>query len=330
MPASTQPSKAGDQRSARPGRPDRRASRGSPWKDRRRSRRGPVHSPNAPDDDPPKGRNVARHSKHERERRSTETERVKQIEAAWLGSLPAAGRRQGVRRIGRGRPRPSAAGEAAGHGAGHDASPAAPRPRAEAAQGRATAPPPVDYNNYIFTTPWASPPRRVGSPPAVGAAGARGRGSFSLRFTFGFRGPAGGAAAGRLVVGRGRGFLRTRSAGASGSPNRPDPGFRLDAGGQGADLDPRSGQEGQPGGPLTSVTYDWLIIAEKGVLKRLSPIMKPIFSANHRVRLGRGEPPLARRQMTIGRHPGTARPIPQSGRRSRCRTPRRRARTSSC
>jgi hypothetical protein len=33
---------------------------------------------------------VARHSKHERERRSTETERVKQIEAAWLGSLPSA------------------------------------------------------------------------------------------------------------------------------------------------------------------------------------------------------------------------------------------------
>jgi hypothetical protein len=33
---------------------------------------------------------VARHSKHERERRRTETERVKQIEAAWLGSLPPA------------------------------------------------------------------------------------------------------------------------------------------------------------------------------------------------------------------------------------------------
>ena len=33
---------------------------------------------------------MARHSKHERERRAVETERVKQIEAAWLGSLPAA------------------------------------------------------------------------------------------------------------------------------------------------------------------------------------------------------------------------------------------------
>ena len=33
---------------------------------------------------------MARHSKHERERRTAETERVKQIEAAWLGSLPPA------------------------------------------------------------------------------------------------------------------------------------------------------------------------------------------------------------------------------------------------
>jgi hypothetical protein len=32
---------------------------------------------------------VARHSKHERERRTAQTERVKQIEAAWLGSLPS-------------------------------------------------------------------------------------------------------------------------------------------------------------------------------------------------------------------------------------------------
>jgi len=33
---------------------------------------------------------LARHSKFERERREAETERVKQIEAAWMGSLPPA------------------------------------------------------------------------------------------------------------------------------------------------------------------------------------------------------------------------------------------------
>lgn len=33
---------------------------------------------------------MAKHSSRERERRAQETERVRQIEAAWMGSLPAA------------------------------------------------------------------------------------------------------------------------------------------------------------------------------------------------------------------------------------------------
>ena len=33
---------------------------------------------------------MAKHSKRERERRGAETERVKQIESAWVASLPAA------------------------------------------------------------------------------------------------------------------------------------------------------------------------------------------------------------------------------------------------
>jgi hypothetical protein len=44
-----------------------------------------------------------------------------------------------------------------------------------------------------------------------------------------------------------------------------------------------------PGGPETLVTYDWRIAAEKGVLRRLSPVMKPIFGANHRWAMARGE-----------------------------------------
>lgn len=43
------------------------------------------------------------------------------------------------------------------------------------------------------------------------------------------------------------------------------------------------------GGPCTLVTYDWLVMAEKGVLKTLSPIMKPIFGANHHWAMARGE-----------------------------------------
>jgi hypothetical protein len=46
---------------------------------------------------------------------------------------------------------------------------------------------------------------------------------------------------------------------------------------------------GAPGGPLTMVTYDWLIVAEKGILKHLSAVMKPIFGANHRWAMANGE-----------------------------------------
>jgi hypothetical protein len=42
-------------------------------------------------------------------------------------------------------------------------------------------------------------------------------------------------------------------------------------------------------GAVTEVTYDWLIVAEKGILKRLSVVMKPVFGANHRWAMARGE-----------------------------------------
>ena len=47
-----------------------------------------------------------------------------------------------------------------------------------------------------------------------------------------------------------------------------------------------------PGGETgftTRVEYDWRILAEKGLLKRLSFLMKPVFAANHRWAMARGE-----------------------------------------
>ena len=44
-----------------------------------------------------------------------------------------------------------------------------------------------------------------------------------------------------------------------------------------------------PEGPLTSVVYDWKIVAEKGVLRTFSFAMKPIFSANHHWAMAQGE-----------------------------------------
>jgi Polyketide cyclase / dehydrase and lipid transport len=55
-------------------------------------------------------------------------------------------------------------------------------------------------------------------------------------------------------------------------------------------------------GTETLATYDWLILAEKGILRRLSFIMKPVFGANHHWAMARGEESLrlelARRRAT--------------------------------
>ncbi len=73
----------------------------------------------------------------------------------------------------------------------------------------------------------------------------------------------------------------------------PPHGFRLEASGDFVGrgiwtLQPEAGPDASVG-PSTLVTYDWLVLAEKGVLKTLSPIMKPIFAANHRWAMARGE-----------------------------------------
>ncbi|MGZ6270334.1 MAG: SRPBCC family protein [Candidatus Limnocylindrales bacterium] len=73
----------------------------------------------------------------------------------------------------------------------------------------------------------------------------------------------------------------------------PPKGFRLEAEGDFVGvgvwtLAPERRPD-DPAGPMTAVTYDWTVIAEKGVLRRLSVVMKPIFSANHHWAMARGE-----------------------------------------
>jgi carbon monoxide dehydrogenase subunit G len=60
---------------------------------------------------------------------------------------------------------------------------------------------------------------------------------------------------------------------------------------------------GESGGPRTRVEYDWRIVAEKGLLKRLSFVAKPFFAANHRWAMGRGEQSL--RLELARRHAGS-------------------------
>ena len=57
-------------------------------------------------------------------------------------------------------------------------------------------------------------------------------------------------------------------------------------------------------GPEVVVVYDWKILAEKALLRNLSFIMKPIFSANHRWAMARGEESL--KLELARRHAGSA------------------------
>ncbi len=52
-----------------------------------------------------------------------------------------------------------------------------------------------------------------------------------------------------------------------------------------------------PAGP-TTVEFDWRLRADKPMLKRLSFLLKPVFSANHRWAMARGEENL-RRELAI-------------------------------
>jgi len=66
---------------------------------------------------------------------------------------------------------------------------------------------------------------------------------------------------------------------------RPD-GFALEAVG---DFAGRGDWHLEQDGEFTNITYDWRIKAEKPLLRIFSPIFKPLFGANHRWAMARGE-----------------------------------------
>ena len=42
-------------------------------------------------------------------------------------------------------------------------------------------------------------------------------------------------------------------------------------------------------GPSVTITYDWNILAEKPLLKVFTPVLRPVFEANHRWAMAQGE-----------------------------------------
>ena len=349
---------------------------------------------------------MARHSKHERERRTAETERVKQIEAAWLGSLPPAAAKAFCR-VGRRRPRPWSAGEAARTWRpaprpvrrGPATSPS--RPRTSGRAGRATATDlrlglgAVAANDYHFITTWriAATPEEITAVlgDAEGLArwwpsvylqvrvlepgDANGHGKvvdlwtkgflpYTLRWRFkvtesdpptGFRLDAEGD-----FVGRGIWTLRTELDGGPAGRSPDDRRLRLadrrrEGHPQASVTDHEAGLRGQPslgdgpgrtkpsagaGTPSRRRGRDHRGGHPGAARADLSP--QPATAAGL-ARRGRDQPATARTSTdrpsgAAGEAPSmrrawAGRPAPparSTGRWSRCRTPRRRGRTSSC
>jgi len=75
-------------------------------------------------------------------------------------------------------------------------------------------------------------------------------------------------------------------------------GFSLEAWG---DLEGSGAWDFVPDGQFVAITYDWRIRAEKPMLRYLSFLLKPIFSANHRWAMARGEESL---RAELGRRAG--------------------------
>lgn len=82
-------------------------------------------------------------------------------------------------------------------------------------------------------------------------------------------------------------------------------GFSLEAWG---DFDGGGIWTFQQDGTAVNITYDWRIRAEKPLLRYFSFLLKPIFSANHRWAMARGEESLRAelgRRAGAGQHPSS-------------------------
>ena len=149
-------------------------------------------------------------------------------------------------------------------------------------------------NDYHFVTTWriAATPAEI--TDALGDAPALARWWPSVYLEVRESAPGDASGLGKVVDLWTKGFLPyTLRWRFTVTESDPPHGFRLDATGDFVGrgiwtLVEPAGADGS-GGPLTIVTYDWRIVAEKGILKRLSAVMKPIFAANHRWAMARGE-----------------------------------------
>jgi hypothetical protein len=152
----------------------------------------------------------------------------------------------------------------------------------------------VASNDYHFFTTWRIPATPEEISEVLGDAPALARWWPSVYLEVTEVEPGDDRGVGKVVDLYTKGFLPyTLRWRFTVTESTPPTGFRLEATGDFVgrgiwSLQPDAGPDAA-GGPRTTVTYDWLVIAEKGVLRRLSLVMKPIFKANHHWAMARGE-----------------------------------------
>ena len=99
--------------------------------------------------------------------------------------------------------------------------------------------------------------------------------------------PGGEGGLGKLISLRARGFLPyTLRIDFRTTATRSPHGFTLKATG---DLEGTGIWTFEQDGPFVNITYDWTIQANKPVIRTFSFLLKPIFAANHRWTMARGE-----------------------------------------
>jgi hypothetical protein len=149
-------------------------------------------------------------------------------------------------------------------------------------------------NDYHFITTWLMPATPEEVTEVIGDAPGLARWWPSVYLRVTQLEPGDEAGVGRTVDLWTTGFLpytlRWRFVVTAADPPR---GFRLEANGDFVGVGVWRLRPIRPAGaaegPLTEVSYDWTVTATKGLLQRLSRVAKPIFSANHRWAMARGE-----------------------------------------
>jgi Polyketide cyclase / dehydrase and lipid transport len=152
----------------------------------------------------------------------------------------------------------------------------------------------VASNDYHFVTTWHVPATPEEITSVLGDAAALSRWWPSVYLNVREVQPGDAAGVGKVVSLWTKGWLPyTLRWQFTVTESDPPHGFRLEAEGDFVgvgiwSLFPERTADA-PDGPMTAVTYDWTVIAEKGVLKRLSIVMRSIFAANHHWAMARGE-----------------------------------------